>query len=367
MKKAEKITAVAEQLSEKTENSRFGISGAVFITTRVLSEKYGISLQYANEVMNILCEKRLIMLLGKHYYLTYKKAELDSPFYQKYKPQKRFGMILSDLGNSFVSELAQKMANEVAKTDFSLNIAIESNNINSITDEFLKEKVSGIFVDPFVARNNADFLKKCPLPVVSVGYDLSAQNIDSITVDNFGAGKMIAEHFFEIGCNHFVYIGFKRRTKPDERLNGYKAKIEKNGLTLNKDNIILIDRNEHGKYNNKILYSEIKKLVWKTSSFKKIGIFCYHDFIAYDVINALGNMELENLDRKIPKNIAIAGFDNLSIASVINPSLTTVSYPTDEMAQKGVAAMLDAVTNKNHKECKKEIEFALIKRKTTEV
>ena len=107
-----------------------------------------------------------------------------------------------------------------------------------------------------------------------------------------------------------------------------------------------------GKYDMKLLKNYINTLVWKTSSYDKIGVFCYHDLLAYDVVNIIDNF-------------SIVGFDNLSIASVVKPSLTTVYYPLKEMATKGIVTMIDCLNNQNHKPRTHKVLCALVERNTT--
>ena len=60
----------------------------------------------------------------------------------------------------------------------------------------------------------------------------------------------------------------------------------------------------------------------------RLGIFCYHDLFATRAINLCHELEI-----RIPEDVAIAGFDDLPIASETYPPLTTVSYPVRDIAR----------------------------------
>lgn len=61
----------------------------------------------------------------------------------------------------------------------------------------------------------------------------------------------------------------------------------------------------------------------------------------------------------------IAGFDDLSITSMVTPTLSTVSYRYSAMAEKAFEVMIDYITNSNHISGRYEISSALIIREST--
>lgn len=106
-------------------------------------------------------------------------------------------------------------------------------------------------------------------------------------------------------------------------------------------------------------------LILQTLQYRKIGIFCYHDLLAYDVVSTIGNFEFLDIKRKIPDSFSIVCFDNLLIASILRPSLTTVSYPIEEIAVKGLHTMLACLNDDNHIPKKCRVLFSLVERDTT--
>lgn len=364
LKSKEKIEFIANKYIEEIEKGKFGKSGDFFITTRELARKSEISLEYANKVMNIIADRKMIMLLGKHYYVTKGQIKIGSPMHKKLNFKKSFGMIVSNLKNDFISGLVNEVASVVEDFGYSLIIRI-SDNIDNVLDDFLKSGVSGVFLDPYIAKNYTDSFLFYPLPIVSLSFDATNINRDSIVVDNYSAGKMVAEHFLKKGCKKFAYFGFEQTNKSDDRFGGFNDKIKEKGKAISDNMIFMLPRDKKGKYDMKLLKNYINTLVWKTSSYDKIGVFCYHDLLAYDVVNIIDNFEFLDVKRKIPDNFSIVGFDNLSIASVVKPSLTTVYYPLKEMATKGMVTMIDCLNNKNHKPRTHKVLCALVERNTT--
>ena len=364
MKSMKKIESIAEKYTVGIKKGVFGQSGDYFITTRELARKSEISLEYANKVMKILTDSRIITLIGKHFYITNGQIKSGSPMHKKLNLKKSFGMIVSNLQNAFITALVNEISSVTERYGYSLIIRI-SDQVPDVLQDFLENRVSGVFLDPFIAKNYTDCFLFYPLPIVSLNFDITSINRDSIVVDNYRAGKAVADHFFEIGCTKFAYFGFERTNTTDKRLDGFNAGIKEKGYTISDDHIFLLPKDTKGNYDLKLLKNYINKLVWKTSSYDKIGIFCYHDLLAYDVVSMIENFEFLDIKRKIPDSFSIVGFDNLFIASVLRPSLTTVSYPIEEIAEKGLHTMLACLNDNKHIPKKCRVLFTLVERDTT--
>lgn len=364
LKSKEKLELIAKNYIEKIEKGAFGNSGDFFITTRKLAKENEISLEYSNKVMNIIADNKTIMLLGKHYYITKGQIKINSPMHKKLNPKKAFGMIVSNLQNAFISGLVNEVASVIENYGYSLLIRI-TDDIDNVLDDFLKSGVSGVFVDPFIAKNYTSSFISYPLPIVFLSFDATSINRDSIIVDNYSAGKMVADHFFKIGCKKFAYFGFEQTNKSDKRFDGFKDGIKEKGGNISDNMIFILPKDKKYTYDMKLLKNYINTLIWKTSSYDKVGIFCYHDLLAYDVVSIIDNFKFLDAKRKIPDDFSIVGFDNLSIASIIKPSLTTVDYPLREIATKGLSAMLDCLNNPNHKPDIRKVLCTIIERNTT--
>lgn len=69
------------------------------------------------------------------------------------------------------------------------------------------------------------------------------------------------------------------------------------------------------------------------------AIFCGNDLLA---VGAL--LEAQRLNLKVPEHLSICGIDNLEISEAINPGLTTVSLPTQDLGRIAAQYMLSAIS-----------------------
>lgn len=71
-------------------------------------------------------------------------------------------------------------------------------------------------------------------------------------------------------------------------------------------------------------YDEVTKMLKQKEIFD--GIFCYNDLIAYGAIKALKEHGI-----RIPKDVRIVGYDDITFSSLIEPELTTIRVKKEEM------------------------------------
>ena len=73
-----------------------------------------------------------------------------------------------------------------------------------------------------------------------------------------------------------------------------------------------------------------------------VGIFCYHDLLAvqlYTICDLIG--------KRIPEDVGIVGFDDLSIATSLTPALTTIQYRIASMADMTVNLLMTSIRSAN--------------------
>lgn len=67
-------------------------------------------------------------------------------------------------------------------------------------------------------------------------------------------------------------------------------------------------------------------------------MLCYDDKLALAVMDGL-----RRLDVRVPRDIAVAGFDDIPFAALSNPRLTTIAQPSAEMGRRAVQMLLAAI------------------------
>lgn len=152
-----------------------------------------------------------------------------------------------------------------------------------------------------------------------VCWGASVDNRPDLTVscDNYGGGKLAAEHLLESNRKDCVFIGDASEHSPEffARYQGFKDEFSSRGIKLSERKMAnAISTEESG-------YHATRSLIANNVQFN--SLFAASDLIAIGAIRALKEAGI-----KVPNDVHVVGFDNIAIASFVNPPLTTVQQDT---------------------------------------
>lgn len=255
----------------------------------------------------------------------------------KIKKTKTIGLIMPDVMNPFFAELARGAEDAAEKRGY---IVIICNSENRISKEekylnILQEKmVDGIIMtaSESIASHS---IEKCNIPIVLVDRDLEMDKpIGHITVNNEEGIFMATKYLIEKGCKNIGFISSKIVNKlSNERLEGYKRALEEHGFAVDEDKIYLENYNVESGYNG------ARYLLDKGDI---DGICCGNDMIAIGAIRSLKERGI-----RVPEDVKVIGFDNISISKYIEPPLTTIAQPIYEIGQESVKMLLSIIEKKD--------------------
>jgi LacI family transcriptional regulator len=183
----------------------------------------------------------------------------------------------------------------------------------------------------------------------------------SITINNFSGAEKAVNYLLGMGRKNIGLIvgetmqppSMDANTSAVERKLGYISALEKKGLQA-KDGAIEVIHAYKYEEGRKALDNFLKKPV------KPDAIFC----AAGDIV-AMGVLErAEELGIRIPGDIAVVGFDDVQSAPHLNPPLTTVRQPLEEIGIMAFDMAVDAVDGKLKKDRNVVIDPELIIRKS---
>lgn len=339
-------------LEKEIIEGRFGEPGSPFVSTRELADMRGVSLVTAQRVLVGLREKGLVELNGKKYVLSHQPHVL-----KKEKFNKIIGLHLTNIANPFFCALADAVERSAAKKGYTVLIVGSSYKLErekNAMDIFDNIKVAGVLSCPGINENSISIYTDYNIPHIFLGRESNIGNGQSVLVNNYPAARKVAEHFTSMGYKSFAYVGPKELIDTDDmRFTGFRDCLFKAGFELSDEN------------NIRISVQDITGTAQIMSEFlaaqkEPIGIFCYHDLLAAEVMRACYKKGLV-----IPDQVGIVGFDNLPIASSLVPTLTTVGYRVEEMADMAVQLLVERISGGASKSINYYIEPSLIIRGST--
>jgi len=175
----------------------------------------------------------------------------------------------------------------------------------------------------------------------------------SVSSDNFRGGYLAATRLIDAGCRRLACVATEIGTVHD-RLEGYKRGMNDRGRPVDYS-LIHSERSE--RYRVESIIDE-----WMAREQPPDGIFFPNDFRA-----TVGIRRLTQLGRRVPDEIKVVGFDNLSIAELTMPSLTTIAQDFSaigRLAAKILCEMVALPTEQRFKTRRELVPVELIARES---
>ncbi|MBC7806471.1 MAG: LacI family DNA-binding transcriptional regulator [Akkermansiaceae bacterium] len=145
------------------------------------------------------------------------------------------------------------------------------------------------------------------------------EGVPFITIDNRKGVQIALDHLFALGHRRIAYVGqWKGRHSTRERYEGYLAWMSERGLPTPDaallSNLYMSDEDK-----------DMKQLLGNPDS-RPTAILAFNDDIAVKVMETARGIGLS-----LPDDLSLVGFDDVLIASLTTPKLTTVRLPLFEM------------------------------------
>lgn len=173
------------------------------------------------------------------------------------------------------------------------------------------------------------------LPVVMLDHFIPGIDLPTVVPDNFAGAYSMTQYLIEMGHQRIGFIrGPSKYWTLGERQAGYMLAVQRAGLASS-DPELIPPRISRGDEKG---YGEMQHLL--SMADPPTAVFAVSDKAAVGAYRAA-------LDRglTIPDDISIVGFDDIEIAQLLNPPLTTVQTPGETMGQVAFDRLLDLVDN----------------------
>lgn len=152
------------------------------------------------------------------------------------------------------------------------------------------------------------------LPTVTIGYASNQPSVSAITIKNYEASYRASSYLIERGHTRIAHItGRQHYLNAIERRRGYCQALLDAGLEIRKELIM------EGAWNTSSGYEATHRLLEGDSSFT--AIVCQNDWMAIGCLRALREHQL-----RVPRDIALIGFDDIPPARYVEPPLSTLKY-----------------------------------------
>lgn len=251
------------------------------------------------------------------------------------------GLMVADITNPFFPELARGVIDVARRQDYNMILANsddepaqESKTLNSLA----AQGVDGIIAFAYHLPNEelAHFADTFH-PIVLINRNFEHQNVSQLSVDIRQGGEMAVAHLIEQGHQHIgMLVNQFLPPQLTRRLQGYKAGLEAHGIAFDKSLLAYAPPTLGGGR------ASAKQLLQSNPHIT--ALFAYNDLMGLGAIQAC-----RELERRVPEDCAIVGFDDIELAQIITPTLTSVHVDKREIGRIAMQRILAMIANPHQK------------------
>lgn len=229
----------------------------------------------------------------------------------------------------FFSSLARSIEQEAFKRNYVLKYSFSSFDINHPgTFRLIADNhVDGVVILGRCDKPLLKTLKQYFNSVVYTGLNNLEAKYDQIICDGSQAAAAAVNYLLELGHKKIAYIG---EVQAENRYAGYCDALRGRGIPVRKSDIANVHLSSEGGYHG------VKKLL--EAGCDATAFFCCNDITAIGAMRAL-----QEQGYSIPRDGSVISIDDIDTAQYLNPMLTTVHIPVDEMGQMTAKILIDRI------------------------
>ncbi len=263
------------------------------------------------------------------------------------------GLIVPDISNPFYPAIArgiEDVANDAGLAVLLCNTYEDLAKERSYLTLLRKRMVDGlIFATVSANTGHLRMLRRQGVPVVLIARAPEGVGIDAVLVDNRRGGREATEHLLRLGHSRIAFIGPHTHPVERDRLAGYKDALRAAGLRP--EPALLGDGGLSAEGGAAAAASLLRRRVR------------FSAVVACNDLMAIGAMEeLRAKGRRLPEDVAVVGFDDITFASLVEPQLTTVAQPKYRMGRLAMERMMELLNGGDRRPRRLVLDPALVVR-----
>lgn len=256
------------------------------------------------------------------------------------------GVVVPTISNPFYSSVILGIENEADKRGYNLLLCNTFRNVEKekrYLQSLYEKQVKGVIISTLGAKNIEEYIEK------GLEFVLLDQRIDNlecsiISFDCFKGAYMAVEYLIRNGHRKIAFVSSPlTKWTRNETFKGYAAALEDNGIGV-KEEYFLIGSDEEETDEEGFEFKNGKRMAdeFMRRKLDATAVLAVNDMTAFGFIQ---QMYLHG--KKVPDDISVIGFDDISFAKMFSPPLTTIQYPAYEVGRLAAMLLLDKLAGNN--------------------
>ncbi|HEY8458272.1 MAG TPA: LacI family DNA-binding transcriptional regulator [Actinopolymorphaceae bacterium] len=251
------------------------------------------------------------------------------------------GLVVHDVGNPFFAEVAHGVEDAASPLEYIITLTstrADDQRQQASLRLLLAQHVSGVLLTPTVSGTDGlRQLREEGVPAVLLDYEGGVDEC-SVAVDDVRGGMIATRHLLDRGHRSLAFVGGPRRVRQHaDRLKGMR-----NALTgMSPKPAVRVVSTQA----DTIAAGEEAAKTLRGDGTKPLptGVFCGNDLLAVGLMRGLTSCGV-----RVPEDVAIVGYDDIELASLVATPITSVRQPMYEMGRAATELLLAEIRDTNH-------------------
>ncbi|MEV5429723.1 LacI family DNA-binding transcriptional regulator [Streptomyces sp. NPDC052701] len=247
------------------------------------------------------------------------------------EPETRF------FAEPYFSDMLRGVGSELSETEMQLLLIFAGSDRERrrLAQYLAAHRVDGVLLVSVHADDPLpDLLSQLEIPAVISGPRSAAETLTSVDSDNYGGARQAVEHLLQRGRRRIAHItGRLDVYGAQRRVDGYRGALRDAGHEV--DELLI----EAGDFTEEGGRRAMAALLQRRPALDAV-------FAASDVTAAGARQALREAGRRIPDDVALVGYDDSAIARHMDPPLTSVRQPIEEMGRRMIDLLLAEIADR---------------------
>lgn len=267
------------------------------------------------------------------------------------------GLVVLDVGNPFFTDVARGAEEELQAHGLSLmlcNTDERREKEQQYLELFEEQRVQGVLITPTdVAGAQVDAMRGRGTPVVLVDRTSATADGCSVSVDDVAGGAQVLAHLCERGHRRLAFIGGPfSLAQVRDRHEGFTSDMPA-GVTA-----VVLETSGLNVLQGREAAARLLSIGVKS---RPTAIFCGNDMVALGVLQHLTVSGV-----RVPRDIAIVGYDDIDFAAAAAVPLSSVRQPRQLLGSTAAQLLLDEIRDDDHEHQRVVFEPELIIRASSD-
>lgn len=270
------------------------------------------------------------------------------------KSTEMLGLIIPDISDHFYVQVVRGVEETANLYNFTLNLCTTHalpEKEREMVDLFTTGRVDGIILMTyFLDLDYIVNLKKRKIPFVLIDSTFEDKSIYTVNVDNFEAGYKATEHLIRLGHKRIAFVGGPQSSNDSLlRFRGYRQALQDHGLSYSEDLVCQGDFKREGGYQAFLTLQRLQN--------KPTAVFAANDQMAIGILSAARSVGLQ-----VPQDLSIIGCDDIEASSVVEPPLSTIKQPIEEMGKRATEIIFQLIYKEKPAQRRVVLKTSLVER-----